>query len=739
MGQASFKAANRDFERLSYVEALNHYEDFVENAKPGNEDLPEALSKLAFCYKKLQDYRNAERVYRNLFKGYESILDSKEYLYFAQVLASNSKYKESQLYYSKYGEKQATDLRAKNFTVAYMDKSPFYRDSSLYTIKYLDALNSRQADFSPMYNGKGLVFVSARDEDGFIKRVFLNNQTPFLDLFIYPDTTSLMVNGSGGSISKVQSANSNATFAQLEEMEQFSKKINSKYHEGPMAFFSGGKQIVFTRNNLMGSKTRKSADGINMLKLYTAKFDGKNWDHIEELPFNSDDYSCGHPALNVENTKMYFVSDMPGGYGGTDLYSVEYNNGSWGTPVNMGRDINTEGDEMFPFVDEMNNLYFASNGHAGLGGLDIFYTELENDVPVSLPENLGTPINSPQDDFGLITNGARSSGFFSSNRLHGYSDDNIYSFSRKCRNLKIIVVDEDTELAIADAEVRLIKSGVNQDLHITDSMGEVNLCMSTGLDFEFKAFKEGYESNSVNYASMSTSDGAEALLKIYLHSSKLPLVKGTIRSELTNEPIAGATVILTNERDESTETVITGKDGKYEFQPTKKGKYVVSAVKTNYATNTEEVGKIKPKKSDNSSYEQNLGMIAEGDIFRIENIYYDYGKDAIRRDARKELINTVLPVLKKYPQIVVEIRSHTDSRSSTEFNQDLSNRRAQSVVEFLTSRGIEADRMKATGFGETMLVNECADGVDCGEAKHQQNRRTEFKILNVSEPTVKKN
>ncbi|MGR3809190.1 carboxypeptidase regulatory-like domain-containing protein [Jiulongibacter sp. NS-SX5] len=736
---AQLKAGNKALEKLSYVEALNHYENFLEKAKPDDQDIPEALSNLAFCYKHLQDFKNSERVYRRLFEKYENILDSKEFLRYAQVLASNSKYRESQLYYSKYGERQTSDVRAKNFTVAYMDKSPFYRDSSLYKIEYVNALNTVQADFSPMYHGKGLVFVSARNDDGIIKRVFMNNQTPFLDLFEYPDTTSLVVGASGGSAAKVQGAPRTNQVERLEEMEMFSKRLNSKYHEGPLVFFNNQNQIVFTRNNHANGRTRKSEDGINKLKLFTAKNDGKKWDHIEELPFNSDDYSCGHPALNQENTKLYFVSDMPGGYGGTDLYVVEYNNGDWGVPVNMGKDINTEGDEMFPFVDENDNLYFASNGHAGLGGLDIFYVELENDNAVAKPENLGSPINSAKDDFGLITNGDRSSGFFSSNRLRGYSDDNIYAFSRKCRELKILVYDAITEEPLADTEVRLIKSGVNQDLHVTDATGEINVCMATGLDFEFRAFKEGYETNSVNYATMITDQGSGAQIKIYLQPSKLPLVKGTIRSELTNEPIAGATVILTNEKDETTETVITGKDGRYEFQPTKKGKYVVSAVKHNYATNTEKVGKVKPKKTDNVSYEQNLGMIAEGDIFRIENIYYDYGKSSIRRDARKELLNTVLPVLKKYPQMVIEIRSHTDSRSSSDFNQELSEQRAQSVVDFLSGRGIETSRMIATGFGETMLVNECGDGVKCSESKHQQNRRTEFKVLNVSDSSTAKN
>jgi outer membrane protein OmpA-like peptidoglycan-associated protein len=739
VAQTDIKAANREFERMSYIEAAKKYEQFISEAGGDHKDIPEALSNLAFSYKKLQDSKNAERIYRTLFENHKSILDSKEYLYFAQVLASNSKYRESQQYYALYGQLQAMDSRARNFTVAYMDRTNFFRDSSLYKVRYVEELNSRQADFSPMYYKKGIVFVSARNESGFIKRVFMNNQTPFLDLYIYPDTATLLSVKTNNTASAKLSSGVSSSVKSAENMEVFSKKLNSKYHEGPLTFFSDERQLIFTRNSSLSKNSNdKTHDGVNKLKLYSAKSDGSKWDHIEELPFNSDHYSCGHPALNRDNTKLYFVSDMPGGYGGTDIYSVEYKNGSWGLPVNLGREINSEGNEMFPFVDEYNNLYFASDGHAGLGGLDIFYVEMNGDKPVMTPENLGFPINSEKDDFGLITDGERNKGLFSSNRLNGFADDNIYSFQRECREIDILVYDSNTGEVVEGTEVRMIKHGVNQEVYITDKNGRITLCMPPGLNYQFKAFKQGYETATVGYETLMNGENGYSQIKINLQSSKLPLVKGTIRSELTNEPIAGATVVLTNTLDESTETLITGKDGKYTFQPVKKGKYVVSAVKENYATNTEEVGKIKPKKKEQESYEQNLGMIAAGDIFRIENIYYDYGKTDIRRSARKELTNTVLPVLKKYPDIEIEIRSHTDSRSSQEFNMELSQERAMAVVEFLAKHGVEKGRMQFVGYGETMLVNECGDDVDCSERKHQQNRRTEFKILNVGNPISKR-
>ncbi|SOE19989.1 Outer membrane protein OmpA [Spirosomataceae bacterium TFI 002] len=744
--EAKFNTAQQKFKNLSYVEAIRNYEAFLRSADADDKNLQEALENLAFSYRKVQDYKNAERVFIDLFKVFEEKLSSEQFLYYAQTLASNEKYRESQRYYSKYGQRQKDDLRAQKFTVAYMDNSAFYKDSALYRIQYLDAVNSRQADFSPMYFEDGLVFVSARDEGGIVKRIFMQNETPFLDLFLFPDTTLLskpvsadpnaIASLSSSGPSKASDTDNWETKFSIEkdiEVDEFSKQINSKYHEGPVTFFKDYQKLVFTRNNYSKGRSKKSKDGINMLKLYSSEKGKKKWGDINELPFNSDEYSCGHPALNSNDSKLYFVSDMPGGFGGTDIYVVDYINGKWGSPINLGREINTEGNEMFPYVDENDNLYFSSDGHAGLGGLDIFYAKLQNGRIEGELENIGYPVNSEKDDFGLITDGDRSEGYFSSNRKRGYSDDNIYAFRRKCRELKLLVHDAETGYPLANVEVRLIQNGINQALFLTDSDGKMSTCIASATDFEFKAYLEGYEVGGVSYGTMSLSQSNKAEIKIYLQPSKLPIVRGTIRSELTNQPIAGARVLLKNSKDDSEVAVITGVDGKYEFQPQKKGKYFVSAVKEKYATNTEEIGKIKTNKSKNISYEQNLGMIAEGDIFRIENIYYDYGKATIRPEARKSLEKHVLLVLKKYPSLAIEIRSHTDSRATSEFNQELSNKRAEEVTTYLIKKGINPQRLISRGYGETQLVNNCTDGISCDENKHQQNRRTEFKILAVEQ------
>ncbi|MFN3848458.1 MAG: carboxypeptidase regulatory-like domain-containing protein [Spirosomataceae bacterium] len=738
------KLANKHFDNLSYIEAIRTYEDYLRTAKEGSPEMKEALTKLAYSYRKVQDSRNTERVYEELIKRYEKDLDSEIFLYYAQSLAANSKYRESQKAYSKYGEQQAADMRGRRFTVAYMDNSRFFQDSAQYRVEYVHPLNSRQSDFSPMYYQGGLVFVSSRDESGAIKRVFMQNQTPFLDLYFFPDTSELRKDNfiamkqagaiGGGNASFGGSEKLEASAAEekpLSKIEQFSRTLNSKYHEGPVTFFKDYKKLIFTRNNYSKGRSRTSSDGVNKLKLYMATSNGKHWGNISELPFNSNEYSCGHPALSPDNTKLYFVSDMPGGYGGTDIYVVEYRDGQWSSPVNLGREINTEGNEMFPYMDENGNMYFASDGHEGLGGLDIFYVEMKDGIPISDIQNLGAPVNSNKDDFGLITDGQRSGGYFSSNRKRGYSDDNIYSFRRACRQLNVLVYDADTKRPIESAEVRLSKNGINKELIITGSDGKVSVCLEAGTDFEFRAIKEGYELGSVTYGTMSRSQKQRTDITIYLNKSKAPLVRGIVKSEVNQQPIAGATVVLQNEKDGSTETIVTGADGRYEFQPKKEGEYSVIASKDRYAVNTENVGKIKQSKKSPKTVNQDLGLVANGDIFRLENIYYDFGQFFIRPDAAKELEARVIPMLRKYPNMRIEIRSHTDSRSSDAFNQKLSENRARAVVDYLVARGVSISRIEARGYGENELVNDCYNGVKCSDDEHEKNRRTEFKILSV--------
>lgn len=735
---ARLRAANKQFDNLSYVSAVRAYEEFLRaDKKKDPAETREALIKLGYSYRKLQDTRNAERVYADLIKEYTD-LDSEVYLYYAQSLAANGKYRESQKMYSQYGEKQAQDLRGRRFTVSYMDLSRFYQDSSSYRLYDLP-INSRQADFSPMYYKGGLVFVSARDESGAVKRVFNWNQTPFLDMYYHPDTNQLRVPVSelkrvsaaalgGGTQANEAQANESVEPSQpLTKAEIFSRTLNTKYHEGPMTFTRDQNTIVFTRNNSSKGKSGKSSDGVRKLKLYSSVNKGGKWVDIKELPFNSNEYSVGHPAFAPDDSKMYFVSDMPGGFGGTDLYVVEYNNGEWGTPVNLGKEINTEGNEMFPYVDGNGNLYFSSDGHEGLGGLDVFYAELKDGVAYKGVQNVGAPINSEKDDFGFITDKYRTTGYFSSNRKKGVSDDDIYAFYRACKQLNIYVYDAKTGSPIEGADVRVLRNGVNQDLRVTNVDGRSEMCVETNTDYEFRAVKEGFALNSVRFSTLTQSLKPVLSVSIYLERTENTLVRGVVKTEVNQQPASGVKVTLRNEKDKSEQTVTTGPDGGYEFNMKPGAPYTLTAQKDRYATKKTQYAKSKKK---TKVVTDSLGLYGVGDVFQLKNIYYDLNKFFIRADAAKEL-DHVLAILKEYPEMHIELRSHTDARATDAYNLRLSENRARAALDYLVSRGVDAKRLVARGYGESEIVNGCVDGVNCSEDEHQQNRRTEFKILSV--------
>ena len=733
------RAANKQFENLSYVSAVRAYEEFLRGDKKGDlTETRDALIKLGYSYRKLQDTRNAERVYAELIKSYTE-LDSEVYLYYAQALAANGKYRDSQKMYSQYGEKQSQDLRGRRFTVSYMDMSRFYRDSSSYRIYNLP-INSRQTDFSPMYYKGGIVFVSARDESGPVKRVFSWNQTPFLDLYFHPDTNQLHVPVSdtkrsvssavlGGSGDAKGATNETVTSENqtLSKAEIFSRTLNTKYHEGPMTFTKDQNFIVFTRNNTSKGKSGKSSDGIKKLKLYSSANRSGKWVDIQEVPFNSSEYSVGHPAFSADNTRMYFASDMPGGYGGTDIYVVEYNNGQWGTPVNMGKDINTEGNEMFPYAAEGDHLYFSSDGHEGLGGLDVFVAELKDGIAYRGVQNLGAPINSDKDDFGFITDKDRTSGYVSSNRKKGISDDDIYSFRYACKQLNILVYDAKTNTLLENADVRILRNGVNQELKLTNQQGRADICLELNTEYEFKAVKEGYAMNSVRFSTLTQSPKPVMNVSIYLERSENTLVKGVIKTEVNQQPATGVKVTLRNDKDKSEQTITTGPDGRYEFDVKPNAPYTITAQKDKYATKKAQYTKTKRK---SQVVTDSLGLYGVGDVFQLKNIYYDLNKFFIRADAAHEL-DHVLNILKEYPQMHVELRSHTDARANDAYNIRLSENRARAAMDYLVQRGVAASRLVARGYGESEIVNGCIDGVNCTENEHQQNRRTEFKILSV--------
>ena len=457
---------DKEYKTLKYKEVIRDLNKLV---KSGNNS-PEVLTKLANAYYFNVEMEEAAKWYGELI-AQDAPLDFEYYYRYAMALKATGKYEVANKYLKKFAVLKPNDSRS----IKYLE-SPDYlttidRLSGNFTIENLDS-NSRFSDFGTSFYKDGIVFASSRGEG----RLYKWNEQPFLDLFFVKEG---------------------------EEPTKFSNKLNTKFHESSTSFTDDGKTIYFTRNNYYNGKKRKSSDKVVGLKIYKATLnDDGEWDNLTSMPFNNDEYNVAHPALSLDNKKLYFASDMPGTRGQSDIFVVDIlEDGNYGEPTNLGDVVNTEGRENFPYVSNNGTLYFSSNGHQGLGGLDIFYANLNENIEKI--ENLGKPINSPRDDFEFIIDEFTNTGYLTSNRYNGKGDDDIYKFQREICNQLVAgtVVDKNTNIVISEANVIVYNDSKEKVYRFTT---DVNGAFSYNTDckkgtFKAVASKEGYEPEELTY------------------------------------------------------------------------------------------------------------------------------------------------------------------------------------------------------------------------------------------------
>ena len=488
------------------------------------------------------------------------------------------------------------------------------------------------------------------------------------------------------------------------------------------------------------------------MKLFERSLEDGSWGAEKAFPYNNDEYSVGHATLTADGKTMYFASDMPGGTGGVDLYkSNRQANGTWTTPVNLGTRINTEGNEMFPFIHADGILFFASDGHLGLGGLDVFATPLDAKGTAGIVKNLGTPVNGNRDDFALILDKTMKSGYFSSNRETGNGDDDIYYFALN----KPITFGKRIEGIAKDKSGTIVGMAV---VSLMDKNGNVLETLTTGED---------------GYFSFPADDKTEYKLK----GSKTEYFDGTEKANtLGDEPVVKADVVLDKDpgislvglvREKGTTTVLDGvkvtlldnlggpganytTDAEGMFRNPLEGKkladrisYNIKLEKEGYLPKTVTYNKVLDKPGqyevqselDLSLTKLEVGMDI-GKAIDIQPIYFDVNKYNIRPDAAIEL-QKIVEVMNAYPTMVIELGSHTDCRATEAYNMTLSDNRAKASAAWIKKKITGADRIYGKGYGESQLVNHCAcdrtdkDNQICSEEEHQLNRRTEFRIVKM--------
>ncbi len=724
------KKADDYYSKVSYAEAAELYSDLLGSKL----ETPEMKSRLANCFYQIGESGSAEILYGQIIEAGE--FSENDVYQFAQSLKENGKYNESDKWMSTYYDIANSDLRANEFIsdIKYFER--IEAQGAYFEMKELN-INSENAEFGGYPFDKNQVyFVSNRHKRFGVDRFHSYNSKKFLDLYVAEVSEDY----------------------ELENAFFKSRKVNKKFHEGPLCFSPDLKTVYFTRNNMSAGKEKRDEKGIQHLKIYTADVsaDG-SWQNERELSVNSKFYSVGHPTVSNDGKFLYFSSDMPGGFGGADIYKMEINgDGTYGNPQNLGEMVNTEGQEMFPWITSEGVLFLSSDGHTGLGGLDVYVVTTKKDGSFHKLMNVGKPVNSAKDDFALILSSDNVTGYVSSNRESGRGDDDIYSIKlikpfKVNLSLAGVIADKNNGNNLPGAKIELFDMDNNLIATIlSDANGAYNFDVEPDKDYILVVSKDDYFINSEESSTKNLSSGQEKLVKnLTLEKDPGLSLLAQIADSKTEKPLEAVTIQLVDNMTGKSTSYSTDSNGEimrpltdkklndrgsYNFMLSKEG-YIPKTVTYNILFDREgqyEVSAVVDLRMD---------PVVEDlrDLIQINPINFDLGKWNIRSDAKIEL-DKIVEVMNKYPKMVVELGSHTDCRASKSFNMRLSDKRAKSSAAYIKSKITDPDRIYGKGYGESKLLNDCeCEGSvksDCSEEEHELNRRTEFKVISVGDNNV---
>ncbi len=608
-------------------------------------------------------------------------------------------------------------------------------------------VNSEELEFSPVFYKDGIVFISTRHES-----------------LIYEVKDK---NIGGKNIMSIYRSQRNEE-GFLGAPQPLANELIFRLHEGPVTFDRTANTIFFTKNE----SQEKAPDGYKKLQIYSASKKENVWGDIQKLPFNNVNYNYCHPTISPDEDVIFISSDVPGGYGGMDLYAVYQIDGKWSQMINLGEKVNTAGNEVFPFIAADKTLYFSSDGHGGFGNLDLFYTKQNFQTEEwRMPVNLNIPFNSPEDDFGFIVDRDNKNGYFSSDRSGGFGGDDIYKFYIENqasspvvstgKNLDgLVVQDEDgnpmagvkisainfKDIPLSDADGQIVKLSPGDgdgnfilDVNAKDlgetaetgANGKADIPLRRG-NYVVKVAKEGY---LPQYIAVSEDTDLDNLSVTLQKAVDCVALSGKVLREGLGAPVAGAAVKIIDVDTKEAITVYADATGFYEYCVDCNRTYSVYAEKDNVSSAPGIIStKGAPCNKANSRVELPLYLggspIYAGMTIRLPNIYFNFDDASLRPDAYPDL-DEVVGLMNQLTGLKLELASHTDSRGAKAYNQDLSFRRSKSVKKYIVSRGIAADRLEPVGYGESQIRNNCVDGVACTEEEHQFNRRTEIKILEI--------
>ncbi len=693
------KKADIYFNHYAYHNALNLYL----HAHDRDTANIYVMDQIAECYFKLHDPVSSEFWFRKIID--KPNLHPQAKFEFAEALSMNGKYEESRYWFSEY-LKENPDNRIAADKIAFLNNLKAYETDSLRFIVTGVEFNTDHTEYGAHYFHDGLVFASSRDLDWYLKHSpfdAVDREESLLNMFYVPGKA----HGDHGIVEHLHR-----------------EHIKSVLHEGPMAFFKNDTRAAYTRTNIKNGKPVYDKNHKAHLQIYFADVATlSTMTSITPFEHNSGDYSVAHPSLSPDGSIMYFSSTAPGGFGGSDIYFSTYVDGRWTAPENLGPEINTQADESFPYYANDSTLYFSSNGHGSLGGLDILVS-YKKTGKFQKPLNFGGPLNSRYDDFSLVTDSIGRVGYISSNRPGGMGLDDIYYYIATNFKLTGKVLAEKTEELLEGATVQAIdtKTGEILDSDVTDSDGVYGLSLPFDKDYKIVAAKEGYEMvNDANFSTQARPMGQDSL-NLSLWKKEL-FAKGRIFSNETQQPLTGVTAKLFNLTDNKLDSLVLNNSSEYAFPLLPDKKYRLEFSRPEYVTNNLNLNTAGIRKGNLIN-----DIVMQGESIANTVIFFDFDLSNIKEEAiaqMKPIVNT----LKKFPKARLTIGAHADARGDIPYNQRLSDNRASSTVKFFLSQGISRKRITATGFGESLLLNQCSDGVDCDEVQHQENRRADIKVV----------
>jgi len=704
------READRHFQQMAYARAATLYRTAAELGAV-NEHV---TKRLAQCSMKLGDLPEAERWYAVVVKFLNR--EPADLYNYAQALKGNGRYEEAEVWMDRYLEiTRSEGSAARSNITGYARK--FNMDPTRFSVKAA-SVNTAFDELAPAWLGTShVMFSSSRKETIVIQRRAAWNDQPFLNLY------KARVAADGD----------------LADALPLPGSVNTRYHEGPAVASADGRSIWFTRNNYWKGRAQRSQRGVSRLGIFKAVEQGGGFADSERFLYNNPEVSIAHPALSPSGRRLYFASDMPGGFGGTDLYFCELQDGSWGEPVNLGSAVNTSHDEAYPFVAADGTLYFASNGHPGLGGYDIYMATKSAEGAIAGAMNLGAPINGPRDDFGFIIDALNKNGFFTSNRPGGMGGDDIYAFEMLapleerylCSGM---VIDQENETPAIGAEVVLYDEQGNVVARMeSDAKGEYSFAVRKATTYRLVARMKG-RFDSEQHVSTEGIERRQIITRdIQLVPDAGIWLRGTLREKGRPAFVAGAKVSVVNLSTFTTDERLSGEGGDFALRIQSNEEFEVLIEKPGFFSMSVPISTIGMRHGIielGAARALDMEAIEPGLPIALRHLRWSQSGTQLDPAARAEL-DLLAERLGVNPAVSIEVGVHSDARGDLAREAELTQRRADAIAAYLIGKGLAKDRVRAKGYGASRLLNHCAPGVQCTEEDHAVNRRCEYTVLNA--------